>query len=134
MLVRIKGVLSALVAGGLRRCSLDIRRGAIRYVALSLVYGFDFELNYPISDILGVSDDPPAAGVSEPELQGGATDLLRLVSEVNDFITLGHRVLHSAVRSARKALVGFVRTKIDPQGDGGGEVTAEVPVLRRAVV
>ena len=134
MLVRIKRVLCALVAGCLRRCSLDVRRSAIRYVALSLVYGFDFELNYPISDVLSVSDDPPPAGVSEPELQGGATDLLRLVSEVNDFVTLGHRVLHSAVRCARKALVGLVRTKIDPQGDGGGEVAAEVPVLRRAIV
>ena len=134
MLVRIKSVFCALVARGLSGGSLDVRRGAIRYVALCLVYGFDFELNYPISDVLGVSDYPPAAGVSEPELQGGATDLLRLVSEVNDLVTLGNRVLHSAVWCARKALVGLVRTKIDPQGDGGGEVTAEVPVLRRAVV
>ena len=99
-----------------------------------MVYGFDFELNYAVSDVLGVSDDPPAAGVSKPELQGGPTDLLRLVSEVNDFVTLGHRVLHSAVRCARKALVGLVRTKIDPQRDRGGEVAAEVPVLRRAIV
>ena len=95
-----------------------------------MVHGFDFKLDDSIRDILGVSDDPPATSVSEPEFQGGATDLLRLVSQIYDLATLGHRVLHPAARCARKALVGLVGTKIDPQGDGRGEIAAEVTVLR----
>ena len=95
-----------------------------------MVHGFDFELNDSISDILGVRDNPPATSVSEPEFQGSATDLLCLVSQINDLVTLGYRVLHSAVRCTRKALVGLVGTKIDPQGDGRGEIAAEVTVLR----
>jgi len=94
-----------------------------------LVHGFDFEFDDSIRDILGVSDDPPAASVSEPEFQGSATDLLRLVSQIYDLATLGHCVLHSTARSARKALVGLVGTKIDSQGDGRGEIAAKVTVL-----
>ena len=95
-----------------------------------MVHGFDFEFNDSIRDILGVRDNPPATSVSEPEFQGSATNLLRLVSQIYDLATLGHRVLHTAAWSARKALVGLVRTKIDSQGDGRGEIAAEVTVLR----
>ena len=95
-----------------------------------MVHGFDFEFDDSIRDILGVSDDPPAASVSEPEFQGSSTDLLRLVSQIYDLVTLGHRVLHTAAWGAGKALVGLVGTKIDPQGDGRGEIAAEVTVLR----
>ena len=95
-----------------------------------MVHGFNFDFDDSISDILGVSDDSPAASVSQPEFQSGATNLLGMVSQINDLVTLGHRVLHLAVRCTSKALVGLVRTKIDPQGNGRREIAAEVTVLR----